>query len=84
MQELTEQVTHHMDDTDACQLITWHRKYVEAHFTLVKRALLEQDSLLLFNCILEHLGPPQYIAMTGSQLISSTQVDQVDDLLLVP
>lgn len=73
-----------MDDADACKLITWHCKYVEAHFALVERALLEQDSLLLFNCILEHLGPPQYVAMTGGQLISSTQVDKVDNLLFVP
>jgi len=56
---------------------------VEADTVVVEVSLLHEDALLFSDRGLERLGPVEDVAVRGGKLLSSTQFDEVVDLLLV-
>ena len=72
-----------MDDANRRELVTRHRHDVKADFLRVQTTLFHEDALLLSYGTLECLRPPEDVAMTGRQLVGSTQFDQIHNCFLV-
>ena len=82
--EFSQEVAHHVDDTDLGKLLTWHRHDVEAKLLVVKTALLDENSLLLSDGPFQAIHPLEYVAMATGELVTSTHAEQITNLLLIP
>lgn len=77
-------MAHDVDDAHTSQLVTRHGQDIEPDLFGVKRALFHENSLLLGKGGIHGIGPTQDVALTGTQLVAQTQLDQTCDLSFVP
>jgi len=76
-------MAHHVDHTERSKFVTWHSGDVKSNLFLVKRALFDEDALLLLNRRVHDLSPLEDVAMTGSQLVCFALFNKTKHRVLV-